>query len=162
MRRFLVLTVLALVSVVGLVMVAGCGGSIEPCPTTEEAAYLNEVLKYTETGSSGMQRFSSLNLRAGENPFLIFDETWKVEIVLTLALLDSGAEEILEVNVPKSMRDVHTDIEASAMGVQRTVVLYAEGIDAVDADKLAQAAGSLAQATSRLDSAASKIEALCK
>ena len=72
------------------------------CPTPTGRAYINSVVEVFTPMGTAYGEFGRLNIEASDNPVLIFDDSWKLEVVLQLALIEIAAEEITELTPPPS------------------------------------------------------------
>ena len=72
------------------------------CPTPTERAYINSVVEVFTPMGTAYGEFGRLNIEASDNPVLIFDDSWKLEVVLQLAVIEIAAEEITELTPPPS------------------------------------------------------------
>ena len=70
------------------------------CPTPSERAYFARLVEIIDLAPTAYGEFGRLNLEASDNVLLLFDDTWKLEVVVQLALIQSVADGITELTAP--------------------------------------------------------------
>ena len=79
---------------------------------------------------------STLFLDAGREEALIVDENWLLDVAVTLAGLNAGADTLNDLAPPPALHDLHTVVRQLAGELKIAVEMYVESIDELDADKM--------------------------
>ena len=88
-----------------------------------------------------------------------FSIEWQIQTALQMAIMKEIHSESLSVEPPPSLAAVHsTWLEATSL-LDQSVDLAAEGIDTLDADKIAQATNLINAGTAKLEETTSLFEA---
>ena len=103
-----------------------------------------------------------MNLEAGTNVLLIYDDAWKLEVVVQLALIQSVADGIRELTAPPSLASIHGHNLQMASAMQDGNDLYAKGIDNIDADLIAAAILRMDDVTTLAYESTAKLLAHCQ
>ena len=112
--------------------------------------------------STAYGEFGRLNLEASDNVLLFFDDAWKLEVVVQLALIQSVADGITELTAPPSLASIQQHHLQIASAMQDGNDLYAKGIDNLDADLLAAASLRMNDVNTLLEEATAKMQAHCQ
>ena len=132
------------------------------CPTPSERAYFARLVEIMDPAETAYSEFARLNLEASNNLLLFFDTTWKLEVVVQLALIQSVADGIRELTAPPSLASIHQHTLQIASAMQDTNDLYAKGIDNIDVDLLQAASLRMDDVTTLLEEGVAKIQAHCQ
>ena len=73
------------------------------CPTPSERAYFTRFVEVMDPAGTAYSELGRLSIEAGNNVLLFFDDAWKLEVVVQLALIQSAADGIRELTAPPSL-----------------------------------------------------------
>ena len=132
------------------------------CPTPSERAYLTRLVEVMDPAATAYSELGRLNLEAGNNALLFFDDTWKLEVVVQLALIQSAADGTRELTAPPSLASIHRHNLQIASAMQDGNDLYTKGIDNLDADLIEAASLRINDVTTLAYEGAAKIQAHCQ
>ena len=132
------------------------------CPTPSERAYFARLVEIIDLAPTAYGEFGRLNLEASDNVLLLFDDTWKLEVVVQLALIQSVADGITELTAPPSLASIHRHNLQIASAMQDGNDLYAKGIDNLDGDLLTAASLRVNDVNTLLEEATAKMQAHCR
>ena len=132
------------------------------CPTPSERAYFTRFAEVIYPAATAYTEFGRLNIEAGNNVLLFFDDTWKLEVGVQLASIQSVADGIRELTAPPSLASIHRHNLQMASAMQDGNDLYAKGIDNIDADLLAAASRRIDDVNTLLEEAMAKMQAHCQ
>ena len=132
------------------------------CPTPSERAYFTRLVEVIYPAATVYSEFGRLNVEASNNILLLFDDTWKLEVVVQLALIQSVADGIRELTAPPSLASIHRHNLQIASAMQDGNDLYAKGIDNIDADLIAAATLRMDDVNTLLEEATAKMQAYCQ
>lgn len=135
---------------------------VRSCPTPEEALYFSTVGENASERRIYMNQISRLSLRAGGDPSLLIDDVWKLEIGVALGLLTESAKEMESLNPPDSVRFIHQDWVSAGGYHRNAAMLYAQGIDELNTNKVNAANDHLTTAAEFIASATQKVETFCR
>lgn len=135
----------------------------KPTPTPERATgYNDEEVEYLRQASELTSPLSGSFSRVAElfeNP-QIGDTEWSVDLAAELALWQYTYQEMLKLDPPPSLEEFHaTTLEALAL-LDEAATDTAVGLDTLDFDRVAQAAGKIAEANRLIVEATRMIEEL--
>ena len=108
--------------------------STKPSLTSAEQTYLT----YIEGHADGMSYALGELGRLLQDP-QIFDDDWKIEVVIYMALIQFGYEEAQAADCPSSMSHIHSKYIQGLSHLNTAMDLIAEGIDYLDVDSLNRA-----------------------
>ena len=132
------------------------------CPTPSERAYFTRFVEVMDPAGTAYSELGRLSIEAGNNVLLFFDDAWKLEVVVQLALIQSAADGIRELTAPPSLASIHRHNLQIASAMQDGNDLYAKGIDNLDADLIGAASLRMDDVTTLLEESAAKIQAHCQ
>ena len=132
------------------------------CPTPSETAYFTRFWEVIYPAATAYTEFGRLNIEASDNVQLLFDDAWKLEVDVQLALIQSVADGITEVTAPPSLASIQQHNLQIASAMQDGNDLYAKGIDNLDADLLAAATLRMNDVNTLLEEATAKMQAHCQ
>ena len=147
----------------------GVGSVSPPTPTTvasvcegpAEMRYTNAMQSYLEPMVNAAPELAGLFNEVSTDPMVIFDETWREELVTDLAIMNAAAGLILELDPPASMSSVSKPADDMARALQEAVTLYAKAIDDIDPDLLLEATGKIGEVTRYMNDVANAFVRLC-
>ena len=131
------------------------------CPTAKERTYFIALLDALEPYASGATSLLGMLSEASDNPLLIFDDSWKIRLAVTLFTLNTGAEEILALDPPNSVTRISTHAELAAQKALRISDLMVRAIDRFDADALEEAVDLIASSINDVEAMGIAIESFC-
>ena len=131
------------------------------CPTPSERAYFARLGEIIVPLSTTYGEFGRLNQEASNNVLLIYDDAWKFEVVVQLALIQSAADGIKELTAPPSLASIHQHNLQMASAMQDGNDLYAKGIDNLDADLIGAALLRMDDVNTLLNEGTAKLQAYC-
>lgn len=130
-----------------------------PSPTEDVSAqalagYREWVHEMSSNYTMALDLFGEQNIEAGENPALTFTDEWRQQMILILVLFNITSQEILEYEqestVPPAAITFHEGWKEVARLMQQFVDAYTEGIDNIDAGKIAESTSLLQQAIDKM------------
>lgn len=136
--------------------------SVVECPTQAERAYMLELATATSPLQKSMSDFTTLNSQLSQNALLLFDENWKWDMIIALAVMQTEAQALADVKAPPSMVYVQQDMVNVAASMKQMTEAYAQGIDNLNEDDLYVALAHLENINATVALASSKIDNHCK
>ena len=104
------------------------------CPNAEESAYFSALgYQFTAMGDS-LSEFGPLFVQASIDPTLLFNEEWRISVVVASASITVAADSIIELSPPPSVAGIHTMAEEIAYSCKEAVAQKLYGIDNFDVD----------------------------
>jgi hypothetical protein len=131
-----------------------------PEVSVEEIAYVLEILEIADDYANCSYEIATLMTEVSENTWLLFNDEWKPEVAVCLAIWQICGERIRGLDAPPRLRGVHQDLIQAAEHIDRSTTLLAEGIDEIDANKLSKAEKEMLLATEYFNQVTAKINAL--
>ena len=132
------------------------------CPTPSERAYFTRFGEVITPAATVYNEFGRLNVEATNNMLLLFDDTWKMEVVVQLASIQSVVDGIRELTAPPSLASIHRHNLQIASAMEDGNDLYAKGIDNIDADLIEAATLRMGDANTLLEQVVAKMLAHCQ
>jgi hypothetical protein len=137
--------------------------SAEPVePVIEEEPVDTELLAYsTSMGDSFgefesiMYDFSDLMLDAGNDPYLMFDDAWTIDVATQLVLMQGVIDDIKSLNAPTGFEDVHNKTLQAMDEYQYVVDNLPRAIDNMDVDLINSCSDAVANGTRYIGEASS-------
>jgi alpha-galactosidase/6-phospho-beta-glucosidase family protein len=97
--------------------------------------YAQNILEALEPLRNDMLTFADLNMEASENPTLMYDQDWIMEMALTLNSMETGISKVKKIdNVPDSLKESHNLTVKAMDEYQYLVENYPDAIDNLDVD----------------------------
>lgn len=139
-----------------------------PAPTASllsegDLAALRYVFSVAEIGAAfreEMERLSQLIAEAADNTQLVTDEDWHAEVISLLETVTIAEVDLRELDPPDLFADMHISVLEAADYYGEAEILLAEGLDALDPDKILQANEGMLLGTAALDDAADILQGL--
>lgn len=139
-----------------------------PAPTASllsevDLAALQYVFSVAEIGAAyreEMERLSQLIAKAADNTQLVTDEDWHAEVISLLETVAIVEGDIHELEPPDLFADMHISVLEAADYYGEAESLLAEGLDALDPDRILQANEEMLLGTAALDEAADILQGL--
>ena len=131
------------------------------CPTLAQASYF---LALSEIQSGVATAFADLGetfMLAGEQPTLIFDDDWRLNVAITLTTMNIAAEQIRTLNPPPGLEDLHALQLQIADQLEIVTSSSVQGIDDVDAALLDEATAAIARTNTLVERSTEIIERVC-
>lgn len=94
-----------------------------------------------------MQNFVTLTEEGGENPYLIFDESWRLRMVTVLVTWSFALDEAEEQTPPERMAPFHRKWIEVLQKLDSASADIVYGIDNYDADRLNDASEKIVEVT---------------
>jgi len=123
-------------------------------------AYRNEVLAYSDSVSETMSsfsenvsNFSAQTMMAGDDPTLMFDDTWIMDTALTLVYIQTNIDSINAMEAPKGFEEIQSYNLKIAEEWQFVVDNFPTAIDNVDTDLINECVTHIQQGTAYTDTA---------
>ena len=161
-----------------LAIISGCGSDEPPqqpptappsaspaataaCPTLAQATYFLALSTIDGGVAAAFADLGETFSLAGEQPMLIFDEDWRLNVAITLTTMDIAAEQIRGLDPPPGLEDLHAlQIQiADQLGIVTSSSI--QGIDEIDAALLDEATAAIARTNTLVERSAAIIETLC-
>lgn len=115
-----------------------------PVPTStpsgmSEAEYSTEVMDIALNYERAMRDINTLSSKAGENPYLILEDSWRDSMAQALAQMLTCNERIRDLEPPPAYEETHGHLLDAADYFEKSVMAMSQGIDDMDADLVTQA-----------------------
>ena len=131
------------------------------CKTAAAQTYQEELVDVSEKMAESYGLLKTAMEGASNDPTLVFEDGWRLEVGVTLAAMVVYADALEELTPPTALRPVHSDALRLAEETRAFAVLLAAGLDAFDIELVNQAAKRQAVIVGLLDSMGDKWEAIC-
>jgi len=174
----LVVTLLCLLL---LATIAGCGSAEPPqqpptatppasppspdatpaCPTLAQATYLLALSEIQGGVATAFADLGETFALAGEEPLLIFDNDWRLNVAITLTTMNIAAEQIITLNPPPGLEQLHALQFQVADQLEIVTSSSVQGIDEVDDALLDEATTAIARTNTLVARSADIIERFC-
>jgi hypothetical protein len=128
--------------------------------TFDRIDYANEMTGYLKDLENNMYTFSDLMLEAGDNPNLMFDDNWKIDVSVQLVELQSIIDNVNALEVPSGLEDVHNSVQLAMDEYQFVVTNLPIALDNVDIDLLNEVTSAVNNGATFLGEATVKITEL--
>ena len=135
---------------------------VQECPTPEETLYFEVVQEHLLASGESMGSIGRLSTNAGNDLSLLFNENWKLEVAIALALLITTADAIEAMAPPDSARSIHQDLIQVADHQRKAAVLFAQGVDTFDMNLIIESGSHLDAISVPVASGVQKIESFCQ
>ena len=132
------------------------------CPTPSERAYFARLVEIIDLAPTAYGELGRLNQEASNNVLLIFDDAWKLEVVVQLASIQIAADGIRELTAPPSLASIHRHNLQIASAMQDGNDLYAKGLDNLDVDLIEAAFLRVDDVTRLTYEGAAMLQAYCQ
>ena len=106
--------------------------------------------------------FAHLNALAASDVSLIADDDWARKVNPVLVLMTIHAGEVLALDVPTTMRSIHSSFTNMVSEIHAFAARYADGIDHADVVTIQGALLHVAEADRWSREATQQMEALCR
>lgn len=111
---------------------------------------------------SALSDFSNSFLAAGEDPLLILDDEWRLDVAIALATMDLVAEQIRDLDPPAGTEELHEVQLQIADELEITTAATVRGIDELDVAAIEEGTAALLRASALLDEATAILERFCE
>jgi hypothetical protein len=142
--------------------IAAASPAVTPaCPTLAQATYF---LTLAEIQSGMVNAFADLGetfALAGEQPLLVFDDDWRLNVAITLTTMNIAAEQIIKLSPPAGLDQLHSLQLQVADQLEIITSSSIQGIDNVDATLLDEATTAIARTNTLVERSAEIIEYVC-
>ena len=109
------------------------------CEREAESAYMVELAEFLHLIGPSSLSAGQLFTEMGQNPALLFTSEWREGIALSMGIMLLAATSISELEAPDSLDEIDKVAKRMAHHLEEALLLSAEAIDDLDADKLEQA-----------------------
>ena len=137
----------------------------QPTPTrnvrAENLDYCRELMSHIGEINPLLPGIAQQFFSVSDNPLLMLDEDWVLTTGVYLGALDFAADELLAMEHPREVRNLHSKIRVSARLMKQFVDHATNGFDNFDADELVLANNAMSQMNEHLDSAAPLMAQVC-
>jgi Skp family chaperone for outer membrane proteins len=114
--------------------------------------YANNIIQAMTPLRDDMLTFAELNGTASENPTLMYDQEWILEMAMTLNSMEQGIQNVKNIdNVPGILKESH-ELTIKAMDeYQYLVDNYPDAVDNLDADLMMECVSAMQRGEDYLD-----------
>lgn len=105
-----------------------------------------------------MNDFSQLMYQAGDNPNLMFDDNWIIDVATQIALLDGVITEVRNIEAPSQLDDVHSLILEAMNEYEFVVDNFPSAIDNMDVNLINECNTAITNATGHITEATSLLQ----
>jgi hypothetical protein len=128
--------------------------TITPEPTaTVESSYTDSILPILGNYRDALNTLGGLFSDAGTDASLIATDAWRIKVAGRLAVIQFSGDEIRTLTPPAMYVAAHTELLDAAKHLDSMAELSAQGIDALDADKMTQAVEEMNQGNAAIQRA---------
>jgi len=135
-----------------------------PTPTPglslEEIAYLIEVVAILDDYTSAFQNVSALMAIVTEDPLILLDDDWILQMAMQLAAVNVCGFRIGELEPPPRFQLAHQDVIEAAQHFGQATELLAEGVDELNLAKIEKATEEMLLGNECIRRATAKFEEL--
>jgi len=129
-------------------------------PFTEaECAYVEEVQNQIAIFSSSATDLSALLTDMSNDPTLLLDDVWKLDVSLQLAVLRVVYDSSVALRPPASLEVIHEGFLSGVSKTNDATFLFATAIDDIDPDLMLQASELIASANADFGEATPRVVA---
>lgn len=118
--------------------------------TEAEKAYRDSILDLGSQYATAFEDIGTLSTQAGENSYMLIDETWKMEMAVALATVTVLDGQIAALSPPERFTPAHSHLLSASTHFDQMVALMAAGIDEIDDEKIYLAMAEMQQGTSEI------------
>ena len=108
--------------------------------TSEECTYLGELQSILSSAVTGSNDVGESFLEAVDDPLVILDQTWVLEVAAGLAMVRLSYDDVSDLSAPESLSDIHDAADAALSKLDDATRPIASGIDDRDADQMNEGA----------------------
>ena len=134
----------------------------DPCTAPDAMRYRSDLGDRLATMKQALTELEKLFARAGNNPMLIYDEDWLVDVAAVLVVMKLFGDNVSELTAPHVLRSAHSHLLAAADYYDRTADTVARGIDDADVELLLEGYALLEDGAASLELANAAFERACE
>ena len=159
MRRLAVVAALAVVVLLALAAMPGCGSG---CPTPEQRTYLKQAEEWADRTEAASRDVAEITGEVGNRPESLLDQGWQGRLKQALDDMNSANEEMMLVNAPSGTEDVHgLLVRVAETAIEANELLW-QGVLDVDAETLKRAISRIEEATRLGEEVVTSVERFCE
>ncbi len=132
----------------------------QPSLTADEIDYVDTVNSIQRSFSDAFSRIERLISELGEDPTLVDDGDWSLELSTTIAILRISARQIDRLEPPARFAEANASLVEAAASYRAAADLIGQGVVSLDTDVLANAIEQIQAGTVAFDSAQAAILAV--
>ena len=133
----------------------------ETCPSIEERLYLVKVNNILTAASGTGKGFGLLSLEATNNPELLQDRSWMMDMTLVLTRFHAIADHLSDIDAPESAYPVHNELLELASSMRAFVSLYGLGLEEAEPSMLGSANAEMQDLTTSADAMKEIVNSFC-
>lgn len=120
-----------------------------------ETEYLDSMSTAMKSVAGALHSISEESVKFSENPALIMDQGWIVDMAMAITLLDSSITQVRDIEEPEEeeLKKAHTLVLKAMDHYQYVVDNYPSAIDKMDADAIRKCTENLSTATGYIQQA---------
>ena len=120
-----------------------------------ESDYLDSMSTAMKSVAGALRSISEESTKFSENPALIMDQGWIVDMAMAITLLDSSIMQVRDIEEPegKELKEAHTLVLKAMDHYQYVVDNYPSAIDSMDADAIRKCTENMKTATGYIQEA---------
>ena len=131
------------------------------CPTVDQAAYFLALSTIERGVATAFADLGETFLLAGEQPLLIFEDDWRLDVAITLSTMNLAAEQIRSLAPPPNLEQLHALQLQIADQLEIVTSSSIQGIDDIDAALLNEATAAIGRTNTLVERSSVIIETLC-
>ena len=131
------------------------------CPTLDQATYFLALSTIEHGVATAFADLGETFIAAGEQPLLIFDDDWRLDVAITLSTINLAAGQIRDLTPPPGLELLHALQLQIADQLEIVTSSSIQGIDDIDAALLDEATAAIARTNTLVERSAEIIEGLC-
>lgn len=120
-----------------------------------ESDYLDSMSTAMKSVAGALRSISEESAKFSENPALIMDQGWIVDMAMAITLLDSSIMQVRDIEEPegKELKEAHTLVLKAMDHYQYVVDNYPSAIDSMDAEAIRKCTENMKTATGYIQEA---------
>ena len=116
----------------------------------ESAIYAESVVSIAEEYVEVVGPLEDLFIRSGYNPMLIFDDEWRLDVMLHLILLEGVTEKLRALKPTSAMQPIHDELMLSADDTESAIGYFSSFLDSYDVSDLENGTEAFNRASAHL------------
>ena len=137
--------------------------AVAACPSETEQAYFDELDATVAPLRGVTQRLGNQFAQLGTKPTLILDAKWKEATIDELVALAEISRQLMEMEAPtERSAPVQGFVASAGLAMGQAALSYAEAIDNIDADKIAEGTKFIQAAVAYINHTHDAVDELCK
>ena len=136
--------------------------TVAACPSETEQAYLDGLDATVAPLRGVTERLGNQFAKLGTKPTLILDAKWKEATIDELVALAEVSRQLMEMEAPtERSAPVQGFVASAGLAMGQAALSYAEAIDNIDADKIAEGTKFIQAAVAYINHAHDAVDELC-